>query len=104
MGLNPYQLCHRIEALLVHWRFADYLLCRTRYLQLRKYTNILLVNVSDLGLVTAGGKVVWGRWAQVGGFRTVFYSNDNTNAEMFQITNNCENDGCVNWSALSLCL
>ena len=32
--------------------------------------------VSELGLVTAGGKVVWGRWAQ--------------------ITNNCENDGCVN--------
>jgi ribosome biogenesis protein NSA2 len=38
--------------------------------------TIVEVNVSELGMVTAGGKVVWGRWAQ--------------------ITNNCENDGCVN--------
>lgn len=38
--------------------------------------TIIEVNVSELGIVTAGGKVVWGRWAQ--------------------ITNNCENDGCVN--------
>ncbi|KAF2836593.1 TGF beta-inducible nuclear protein-like protein 1 [Patellaria atrata CBS 101060] len=37
---------------------------------------IIEVNVSELGLTTAGGKVVWGRWAQ--------------------ITNNPENDGCVN--------
>ena len=37
---------------------------------------LILLIVSELGLVTAGGKVVWGRWAQ--------------------ITNNCENDGCVN--------
>ncbi|VDM33644.1 unnamed protein product [Hydatigera taeniaeformis] len=34
------------------------------------------VNVSDLGLVTPGGKVVWGKYAQV--------------------TNNPENEGCVN--------
>ena len=42
------------------------------------FGKILLIRwiVSELGLVTAGGKVVWGRWAQ--------------------ITNNCENDGCVN--------
>lgn len=38
--------------------------------------TIIEVNVSELGLVTAGGKVVWGKWAQ--------------------ITNNPENDGCVN--------
>ncbi|MCJ1427849.1 Ribosome biogenesis protein, partial [Sticta canariensis] len=38
--------------------------------------TIIEVNVSELGLVTAGGKVVWGRWAQ--------------------ITNNPENDGCLN--------
>jgi ribosome biogenesis protein NSA2 len=38
--------------------------------------TIVEVNVSELGLVTAGGKVVWGKWAQ--------------------ITNNCEMDGCVN--------
>ncbi|KAI9702117.1 MAG: Ribosome biogenesis protein [Candelina mexicana] len=48
------------------------------YTQLGVLTKgtIVEVNVSELGLVTAGGKVVWGRWAQ--------------------ITNNCENDGCVN--------
>ena len=34
------------------------------------------VNVSDLGLVTNSGKVVWGKYAQV--------------------TNNPENDGCIN--------
>ncbi|RPB01083.1 ribosomal protein S8e [Choiromyces venosus 120613-1] len=48
------------------------------YTQLGVLTKgtIIEVNVSELGMVTAGGKVVWGRWAQ--------------------ITNNCENDGCVN--------
>ncbi|KAI9674132.1 MAG: Ribosome biogenesis protein [Caeruleum heppii] len=48
------------------------------YTQLGVLTKgtVVEVNVSELGLVTAGGKVVWGRWAQ--------------------ITNNCENDGCVN--------
>merc|ERR1712203_47218 len=39
------------------------------------YTN-LGVNISELGLVTSGGKVVWGKYAQV--------------------TNNPENDGCIN--------
>jgi ribosome biogenesis protein NSA2 len=38
--------------------------------------TILEVNVSELGIVTAGGKIAWGRYAQ--------------------ITNNPENDGCVN--------
>lgn len=38
--------------------------------------TVLEVNVSELGLVTTGGKVVWGKYAQV--------------------TNNPENDGCVN--------
>jgi ribosome biogenesis protein NSA2 len=48
------------------------------YTQLGVLTKgtIIEVNVSELGLVTAGGKVVWGRWAQ--------------------ITNNSENDGCLN--------
>lgn len=48
------------------------------YTQLGVLTRgtIIEVNVSELGLVTAGGKVVWGRWAQ--------------------ITNNPENDGTVN--------
>jgi len=38
--------------------------------------TILEVNVSELGLVTSGGKVVWGKYAQV--------------------TNNPECDGCIN--------
>eukprot|EP00163_Fabomonas_tropica_P003005 TRINITY_DN1248_c0_g1_i1.p1 TRINITY_DN1248_c0_g1~~TRINITY_DN1248_c0_g1_i1.p1 ORF type:complete len:261 (-),score=92.27 TRINITY_DN1248_c0_g1_i1:79-861(-) len=38
--------------------------------------TIIEVNVSDLGLVTMSGKVVWGKFAQV--------------------TNNPENDGCIN--------
>ncbi|KAF2869250.1 ribosome biogenesis protein NSA2 [Massariosphaeria phaeospora] len=48
------------------------------YTQLGVLTKgtIIEVNVSELGLVTAGGKVCWGRYAQV--------------------TNNPENDGCLN--------
>lgn len=48
------------------------------YTQLGVLTKgtILEVNVSELGLVTTGGKVVWGKYAQV--------------------TNHPENDGCIN--------
>ncbi|KAF2076990.1 hypothetical protein CYY_001699 [Polysphondylium violaceum] len=48
------------------------------YTQLGVITKgtIIEVNVSDLGLVTQSGKVVWGKLAQV--------------------TNNPENDGCIN--------
>ncbi|KAL1974478.1 hypothetical protein VTN31DRAFT_4682 [Thermomyces dupontii] len=48
------------------------------YTQLGVLTKgtIIEVNVSELGMVTTSGKVVWGKWAQ--------------------ITNNPENDGCVN--------
>ncbi|KAJ5396536.1 Ribosome biogenesis protein nsa2 [Penicillium cosmopolitanum] len=48
------------------------------YTQLGVLTKgtIMEVNVSELGLVTTSGKVVWGKWAQV--------------------TNVPENDGCVN--------
>ncbi|KAH8771610.1 ribosomal protein S8e/ribosomal biogenesis NSA2 [Diaporthe sp. PMI_573] len=38
--------------------------------------TVLEINVSELGIVTTSGKVVWGRYAQV--------------------TNNPENDGCLN--------
>ncbi|KAI9028437.1 ribosomal protein S8e/ribosomal biogenesis NSA2 [Hyaloraphidium curvatum] len=48
------------------------------YTQLGVLTKgtVIEVNVSELGLVTQSGKVVWGKYAQ--------------------ITNNPENDGCVN--------
>ncbi|KAK4341463.1 hypothetical protein RND71_039964 [Anisodus tanguticus] len=42
----------------------------------RMVTKATFVNVSELGLVTPAGKVVWGKYAQV--------------------TNNPENDGCIN--------
>jgi ribosome biogenesis protein NSA2 len=50
----------------------------TTYTQLGVITKgtIIEVNTSELGLVTQGGKVVWGKYAQV--------------------TNNPENDGCIN--------
>ena len=38
--------------------------------------TVIEINVSELGLVTQGGKIVWGKFAQV--------------------TNNPENDGCIN--------
>ena len=42
-----------------------------------QYTcDYIQVNVSELGMVTQGGKVVWGKYAQV--------------------TNHPENDGCIN--------
>lgn len=48
------------------------------YTQLGVITKgtVIEVNVADLGLVTQTGKVVWGKFAQV--------------------TNNPENDGCIN--------
>ncbi|CAG8509865.1 11919_t:CDS:2, partial [Acaulospora morrowiae] len=48
------------------------------YTQLGVMTKgtVIEVNVSELGLVTTSGKVVWGKYAQV--------------------TNNPENDGCIN--------
>lgn len=48
------------------------------YTQLGVLTKgtVVEVNVSELGMTSTSGKVVWGRWAQ--------------------ITNNPENDGCVN--------
>lgn len=48
------------------------------YTQLGVITKgtVIEVNVSELGLVTSGGKIVWGKYAQV--------------------TNHPENDGCIN--------
>jgi len=48
------------------------------YTQLGVITKgtVIEVNTSELGLVTQGGKVIWGKYAQV--------------------TNNPENDGCIN--------
>ena len=46
------------------------------YTQLGVLTKgtIIEVNVSELGMVTAGGKVVWGRWAQVVSFSFSFFT------------------------------
>ena len=54
------------------------------YTQLGVMTKgtVIEVNVSELGMVTTGGKVVFGKYAQ--------------------ITNNPENDGCIN-AILCMC-
>jgi ribosome biogenesis protein NSA2 len=54
------------------------------YTQLGVMTKgtVIEVNVSELGMVTAGGKIVFGKYAQ--------------------ITNNPENDGCIN-AVLRMC-
>lgn len=51
--------------------------------------TIIEVNVSELGLVTESGKVVWGRiaWEEEGGLWIGKYA---------QVTNNPEMDGCIN--------
>jgi ribosome biogenesis protein NSA2 len=55
------------------------------YTQLGVMTKgtVIEVNVSELGMVTTGGKVVFGKYAQ--------------------ITNNPENDGCINAVLRTLC-
>jgi ribosome biogenesis protein NSA2 len=45
------------------------------------------VDVSSLGLVTAGGKVVWGKYAQI---------TNNPGMLSFFVQLILENDGCVN--------
>ena len=50
--------------------------CRKANMNSTLQGTVLEVNISELGLVTSGGKVVWGKYAQV--------------------TNNPENDGCIN--------
>lgn len=56
------------------------------YTQLGVMTKgtVIEVNVSELGMVTTGGKVVFGKYAQ--------------------ITNNPENDGCINAVLRAPCL
>ena len=62
------------------------------YTQLGVLTKgtIIEVNVSDLGMVTAGGKVVWGKYAQVTNnpVRCPYGGAGDANLQ--------ENDGCVN--------
>ena len=72
------------------------------------------VNVSELGLVTPGGKVVWGKYAQVRCWHMLRPSEPvgcclaalqwepvplsvlTVCGALVQVTNNPENDGCVN--------
>ncbi len=84
------------------------------YTQLGVVTKgtIIEVNVSELGLVTPGGKVVWGKYAQVsaatggatgpargqqhGAGGTAPASWVHCVRGALQVTNNPENDGVVN--------
>jgi ribosome biogenesis protein NSA2 len=71
------------------------------YTQLGVLTKgtIIEVNVSELGLVTAGGKVVWGRYARMSPptLQTLYaMQRSNSVCVSIEITNNPENDGCLN--------
>lgn len=84
-------------------------------------SGILQVNVSELGLVTPAGKVVWGEYSFLHSkyyvfckflklllclifYHTTFgdwesagiYTLDNCAGKYAQVTNNPENDGCIN--------
>lgn len=63
------------------------------YTQLGVLTRgtILEVNVSELGMVTTSGKVVWGKWAQV----TSKLIEADARLKLTRL-DNPENDGCVN--------
>ena len=70
------------------------------YTQLGVLTKgaVIEVNVSELGLTTASGKVVWGKWAQITSEsyrrRGVCYLN--LRLLTVFVLDNPENDGCVN--------
>ncbi len=65
------------------------------YTQLGVLTRgtIIEVNVSELGLVTAGGKVVWGRWAQI---TSKSCGRNQSQCPANDSEDNPENDGCIN--------
>ena len=67
------------------------------YTQLGVLTKgtIIEVNVSELGLVTAGGKVVWGRYARTSPTSRIKHVNRTLTIHT-EVTNNPENDGCLN--------
>jgi ribosome biogenesis protein NSA2 len=61
------------------------------------------VNVSELGLVTPAGKVVWGKISDIklalpcSNLRTLFLTSARHDAGKYaQVTNDPENDGCIN--------
>ena len=69
------------------------------YTQLGVLTKgtIIEVNVSELGMVTAGGKVVWGRWAQVvSSSLSQLSPSHHILIPLAMQTNNPEMDGCLN--------
>lgn len=51
---------------------------------------------SELGMVTAGGKVIWGRYAQITVRCIPFQSANTSPLTSISLKNNCEMDGCVN--------
>lgn len=64
-------------------------------------SRLVQVNVSDLGLVTQSGKVIWGKYAQVSAQShpqaLLLPASTHPRVRSFaQVTNNPENDGCIN--------
>ena len=59
------------------------------------------MNISELGLVTQSGKVVWGKYVRVSargytGCHGVILFLFLSLGKYAQVTNNPENDGCIN--------
>lgn len=50
--------------------------------------------MSELGLVTQSGKVVWGKCSVK--LRVFYYVPSRSTGKYAQVTNNPENDGCIN--------
>ncbi len=75
---SPSQPHHLLRPVTPSVGLTSPLLSFLQYTQLGVMTKgtVIEVNVSELGMVTTGGKVVWGKYAQ--------------------ITNNPELDGCIN--------
>ena len=96
---------------ILHLRFLDWILL-VLLLTLWDIGTIIEVNVSELGLVTQTGKVVWGKPGRLSSFRwnildvycwehtvdLVYFCSIfvRAAAKYAQVTNNPELDGCIN--------
>ena len=57
---------------------------------------LLQVNISELGLVTQSGKVIWGKITSISSCNFILLMDSFSAGKYAQVTNNPENDGCIN--------
>ena len=57
--------------------------------------RLIIWQVSELGLVTTGGKVVWGEWL-LHQLSVWMHAHWHLQGKYAQVTNNPEMDGCIN--------